>query len=260
MKKIAIALLFVLSGCAGTRGPVAVTSVPEGERSRIVASIVARNAAVSSLRGQASVRYGGAVFGARGETAFALKKPSRLRIDGLAEFGLYSSQLALNGNDLTILWPGDNRYFTGPATPEAFARYLLIGLPPETILNILIGFVPVRADDPGLRVSAKGRNVYVVRGERVEALVEARGSDFVTLEYTVTDHADAPIYRVTFADYADHGGVRFADRLTARFWENGPSRTKARVEVDYKDVEINPRLDDKLFELKVSKDAERVPE
>lgn len=260
MKKGLAALLILLAaGCAGTRGRVAGPAVPGPLRSEIVASLVARNAALNALRGEATVRYGGKVFGARGETAFALSRPGRLRIDGLAEFGVYSSQLALSGNALTILWPSDNRYFSGAASPEAFARYVLIGLPSETIVNILAGAMPVRADDPGLRVAAKGRGVFIVRGERVESVVEARGSDYVPLRYTVTDLDGAPIYQVNFAEYEKSDGTPwFANKMTARFWDNGPSRTKARIEVTFKDLEINPKLDDKLFELKVPKDAERV--
>lgn len=260
MKKVLVALtLMFAAGCAGTRGRIAGPAVPEPLRSEIVASLVARNATVNALRGEATVRYGGKVFGARGETAFALKRPARLRIDGLAEFGVSSSRMAVNGRALTILWPADNLYFDGDASPEAFARYVLIGLPAETIVNILAEVVPVRADDPGLRVASKGTGVFGVRGDRVEALVEARGGDYLPSSYTVTDEDGAPIYRVSFSGYEKTGDRPwFANKMSARFWENGPSRTKARIEVTYKDLEFNPKLDDKLFELKVPKDAERV--
>lgn len=260
MKKVgAILFLLLAAGCAGTRGPSAVRSVSEALRDRMVASLVQRNEAVRSLRGEATVRYGGKVFGLRGETAFALTKPDRLRIDGLAEFGVYSSQLALKGDALTILWPTDQLYFSGEAAPETFGRYLLIGLPSETVLNILAGAVPLRGDDPELRVVSKGRNFFAIYGTRLEVLVDERGGALRPVSYTVTDSQGAPVYRVAF-EYDPQAEGEFPRKLSARFWENGPSRTKARVEIEYKDVEINPKLEDKLFTLKIPKDAEPVSE
>jgi hypothetical protein len=269
VRRIFLAILFLAGGCAGTRGPASGPSVPEATRHEILGALKERNEAVSALRGFATVRYGSSLFGARGETAFAVRKPDRLRIDGLADFGLYHSRLALDGRALTILWPSDNRYFEGAATPESLARYLLVGLPPETIVAILLGVVPVREDDPGLRVMTLRKGAqFIVRGERVEAVVEPRdvpagARTYVPVQYTVTDVDGHPVYRVGFDDYSREGRpLWFADRMTARFWENGPSRTKARIDVRFKEIEVNPQInsktDAKLFELKIPKDAQRV--
>lgn len=266
MKRWAWLPLLVLcwSGCAGTRAAVPRggpgSPVSEGVRAGVLASLRERNAALGSLRGFATVRYGSALFGARGETAFAVQGPDRLRIDGLADFGLYQSQMASDGRTLRIVWPSDGRYFEGAPTPETLGRYLLVGLPLETVVGILLGKVPLGGDgDTGLSVRMGKGGRYVLSGEGLTAVVDSKDGVYLPVEYTVANDEGRPVYRVAFADYAhEDRPLWFADRMTARFWETGASRTKARIEVGFKEIEINPKIDAKLFELKIPKDAEPV--
>lgn len=262
MKRWAWLPLLVLfwSGCAGTRGAVPRGGpVSEDVRAGVLASLRERNESLRSLRGLATVRYGSALFGTRGETAFAVQGPDRLRIDGLADFGLYQSQLATDGRTLRIVWPTDRRYFEGAATPETFGRYLLVGLPPETVVGILLGEVPLGHGDEGLIVRMGKGGRYVVTGGGLTAVVEPKDGVYLPLEYTVTDGRDRPVYRVAFTDYAQEGRpLWFADRMTARFWETAAGAPKARIEIGFKEIEINPKVDAKLFELKIPKDAEPV--
>jgi hypothetical protein len=233
--------------------------VPDEVRDGILASLRERNEGLVALRGLATVRYGSPLFGVRGETAFAVSSPDRLRVDGLAEFGLYRSQMASNGRTLRILWPSEGVFFEGAASDEAFGRYLLVGLPPETIVGILLGELPLGEADSAFSVRQSKGGRYVIAGAGLEAVVERKGGDYLPVEYTVTDGDRRPVYRVAFAGYERAGRpLWFADRISARFWERAASRTKARIEVRFQSIEINPKIDAKLFELKIPNDAERV--
>jgi outer membrane lipoprotein-sorting protein len=262
VKRRALLLVLVVFGSGCAAGRVAMPGgrpVPEGVRAAVLASLRERNETLSSIKGFATVRYGSALFGARGETAFAVQGPDRFRVDGLADFGLYQSQMASDGRTLRIVWPLDGLYFEGEAAPESFGRYLRVGLPPETIAGILLGRVPLDGgEDFDVRAGRGGR--YVVRGGRLAAVVERRdGENCLPVEYTVTDGEGRPVYRVAFSDYVREGrALWFADRMTARFWGTEDVPARSRIEVAFKEIEINPKIDAKLFLLKIPPDAKPV--
>jgi outer membrane lipoprotein-sorting protein len=255
----AVLILIVMAGCAGPRSAVRGAMAPDSVRARVLSSLRERNAVLKGLRGLADVRLGTSLFGARGQVAFVIQKPNRLRINTMTDFGVDQSQLALNGGTITILWPSSHRYFQGDATPESLARYVGLGLSPETVVDILLGVVPVGGDS-GLAVYEAGKGgEYLVKGDGIEAKVETQDDTFIPVRYTVLSDKGRPVYRVAFTNYSKEGRPSwFADRMAAQFWKEAPSRTKARIEIDYKEIEINPKLDLKPFEIKIPNDADRV--
>lgn len=222
-------------------------------RHEVFSALQRRNEAIRSLRGFANVRYGSTVFGARGETTFAVKRPYHLRIDGLSDFGLYHSQLTIVRGHLTILWPGDNSYYRGLANPSAMERYLLIDLGPEEANDLLLGRVPMEGEEEyGVRELKKGRK-FILQGEHGEVIVESTDGPYFPIQYTAYDTDGMMKYRIIYSDYRREGNVWFAGHLLMRFFD-----PRSRIEISYKDVEINPALEDKLFEIKLPRDAKQL--
>jgi hypothetical protein len=250
-------LLLMMSACAGPRAAVQKgRPAPEGVRGHLLDSLRDRNQALRSLRGLADVRFSRSVFGLRGEAALVVEGPDHLRAESLTDFGVAQSMLTVDGRAVTILWPTENRYFEGPATPETLARYAGIGLEPETIVEILLGELPLTGKEPDVFVTGGG---YLLKGDGFEALIDEREGAYVPRQYTVLSGAGRPVYQVVFDGYSKEGRpLWFADRMKARLWKEGFSRTNGRVEIDYRDLEINPKIDAKVFHLKVSEDAQRV--
>lgn len=254
MKRFSIFLIlfFLIGGCAGTRGPSErFDPLSQTLRHEALESLKRRNESLKGLRGMATVRYGSKLFGARGETAFALQRPTRLRIDGLSDFGLYSSQLALKDGGVVILWPTDNVYFQGEATPEVMRRYLLVQLPPNKIIEILLGVIPLE-DEEVYRVSVlhKGRQL-LLRGRIGEVIVEPNQGAYLPIQYTSYDGEGEKRYQVSYSEYEQGTGV--PGRLSARFWD-----PHARIEVQYKELEVNPAFDKAVFQIRVPREARRV--
>src|SRR5262249_2571235 len=113
--------------------------------------------------------------------------------------------------------------------------------------------------DDSWRVTLSDRGDYLVKGEGLEASVEESGGEFVPQSYTVFSAERRPMYRVAFDGYSKEARpLAFADRLTVRLWKEGEGRTKARIDVVYRDLEINPKIDPKVFDLKIPNDAEPI--
>jgi outer membrane lipoprotein-sorting protein len=63
-----------------------------------------------------------------------------------------------------------------------------------------------------------------------------------------------PVYQISLENCSNG----FADRLTARLWKEGESRSKVRIEIEYRDLEINRKVDGKVFDLKIPDHAQRI--
>jgi outer membrane lipoprotein-sorting protein len=251
------------SACAGTR----VSTRPGREvaaetKARVLTGLKARNESLKSLKGFATVRYGAGIFSGRGEAAFLTESPNRARIDALTDFGVSQSQLALSDDRLTVFWPSASQFFEGEASPERLAAYAGVGLSPDVLVGILLGKIPLGdREDDSWRVTLSDAGDYRVKGEGLEVTAQEIGGEFVPQSYTVFSAEGRPVYRVSFEGYSKDGRpVNFADRVTARMWKEGESRTKARIDVVYRDLEINPKVDPKVFELNIPNDAQRVSE
>ena len=263
MKKLCVVFLLalVLASCATLPARKAPRDFAFSRdlRHDIFSSLQRRNDAVRSLRGFANVRYGssifGGVFGARGETTFAVKRPYHLRIDSLSDFGLYNSQIAIVRGDLTILWPGDNSYYRRLADSRAMERYLMIDLNPEQAIEILLGRVPMEDEEEyGVRELKKGRR-FLLQGEHGEVIVESKDGPYLPVQYTAYDTDGLMKYRIDYSDYRRERDVLFAGHLLVRFFD-----PRSRIEIFYNEVEINPTLEDKLFEIKLPNDAKQLNE
>ena len=219
-------------------------------RHELVEALRVRNQRIRSLRGLATVRYGSKFFGAHGEAAVVIRRPSEIRIDALSEFGLNDSQLVASQGDLVIFWETDNRYFRGLASREHFARYLNVSLDPESVIRLMTGVVPVEAEEDYFLQTRKKGAEFFLKGRIGEVALEQRDSSYVPVRYTAYDVDGTRDYLVSYEDYREEGGTWFPNRLAARFWD-----PHLRVEILYHGVEINPAIDKKTFELKIPDDA-----
>jgi hypothetical protein len=254
----------LISACAGPGKPRPERARPEQspEQSNvtpdigtILASLRSHNAAIAGLRGLATIRFGGALFGARGETSFAAKRPGWLRVDALSDFGGFLSQIALRGGDLTIFWPNEGSYYRGRADAETMARYLRVRAKPEEAVDLLLGIVPL-ADEGSYVIKGFGNGKgqgerYLLKSPAGELSVESCGGNcegYRPLRY-MAFRGKGRDYVVDYSDYGDASpGV--PARIEARFFDPA-----SRIRVEYRDLEVNPKLDGKLFELKIPDDA-----
>lgn len=255
-----LSLLFFAS-CAGISARVSgrpvgrVESASPALRHEVFESLKARNDSLRSLRGMATVRYGSSLFGIRGETSFAVSRPERLRIDGLSDFGAYTSQFVLRDGDLTILWPADGSYYQGKADRDAMNRYLRVDVSPEEAVNILMGLVPLEEEEGYVVRELHAGHQVLLRDRAGEVVAERKEGGYVPVRYTAMDEKGRRDYVIDYSNYrtTDEEDRMLAGRIEARFF--GP---KSRIQVDYQNVDVNPKIEGRVFQIEIPPDATRI--
>ncbi len=254
---VSVLAVCLAGGCAGLpEKPLRkADSFSKEFRHLVLESLRTRNREIKTFRAFATARYGSKLFNTRGNLVVLIKSPYYLRIDSLSPVGLYDSQVVISRGDLTIYWSGENRYFRGLATPDALARYLSVALDPEAMIQLVAGGVPVEDDDNYTLRTRKAGEEMVLRSERGELVVTRREETFLPLRYTAFDIDGRRRYFVEFGGYEKSGTRWSPRRLLASFWD-----PRARLEINYQEMEINPLVEDRLFQLKIPDDAARLSE
>lgn len=251
MKRSAVLFFFIFwASCASVpkRGPE-LSDAQKALRRDVLSALTERDASLRGLRGLATVRYGSKLFGVKGETAFALRRPGELRVDALSDFGAFASQVILSKGRLQIFWPADGKYFLGTADREAMERFLMIGLDPKEAVDIFLGIVPLEAEER-YRVVKAGTTDVVLRGESGELTARRSGGRFVPRRYVEWDGRGKVRYEVSYGAFRENGGQLFPESLRAEFRE-----PRSRIEVRFKEIELNPKLGQNVFQQKIPPDA-----
>lgn len=254
INKIAVIVLLCSAGCAMTpEAPVSMEGggAPAGElRHEIVSALKARNESIQSLRGLMSVRYARKLSGIRGDTAIILKRPYDLRIDSLTEFGASHAQVLVSRGDLLIYWSDQNRFHRGLASREDLGKYLSVPLGAEEVISLMSGVIPVETEAEYVMRWDRKKNRLILKGMRGELTVSPETKDYLPLRYIAFDVDGGKDFQVDFADYQDFKKLRFPSTLTMHF-----RNPRLRIEIHYQDLELNPKLDAKVFKLDIPNDA-----
>lgn len=222
---------------------------PKELRHEIVSSLEERNRSVRTLRGLASVRLGGKVFGRRREAAIVLKRPGSLRLEGLGEFGSGGVEWVVSGGEILVIWGDENRYLKGLASRDEMERMLAVSLDPEETVLLLAGAVPVEEEGKYL-LKKRPKGTFLLRGEEGKVIVEKKGPRYLPVQFTAFDIDGSRDYTVDLSDYAETEGIWFPRRFKARFFD-----PRSQVEIHFHEVDLNRPIDEKLFRLKIPDDA-----
>lgn len=191
--KRSFVLLFLLASCAhridyGPRGPM---DDPEA----ILAVLRSRYESVKSLRTEG--RLGIESREGSGSLRFALEveKPDRIYLETADFLGNPRGTFSTDGRSFVFYDPGDNVFYTGPATAELLEQFLPVSLPPAEIASLLMGQPPIiEGGEAGLRVEPEGvyridlrrdgvrQRVRVATRDLRLISVETRGAPAVDME------------------------------------------------------------------------------
>jgi hypothetical protein len=246
-------LIFLLPLSLGC--PKRIVFGPEGEISdaRTLLSLTDQvEARAAAVKGEGKLKISSPKGGGTVGLFVAAARPALLHLETLDFFGRPQSVLVCNGKRFALLSTQEGKFYEGPASPQNVSRFLPIVLPPEELVDLLLGQVP-RLPDPA----------------PVLALDRKAG------EYRVTLHAasatqelriDPRFHRVLVSDVT---GVESYDATTSGFDEASPSAFPHRIglkvpsaaaalELQYKDVEVNEPVDSSLFTLEPPPNVPRV--
>lgn len=208
--------------------------------------LTAAQAALTTLRGRARVRYQGPAGAGSATQVIVVALPDRARLETLSPLGSAVLLLTIRGEQLTLYAPAQRAYGTGRATPALLGRLIKIPVPPGPLLRLLAGLppLPIRPADPRLTLAVEER---ASRLDSVDGPFWQRlwsGPDGSGLARGELGEAGGPLLRFEFGDRRRAEGMRvpFAVHL-----EEVTAGT--RVAIQYETLRANDPAEADLFEL-----------
>jgi outer membrane lipoprotein-sorting protein len=245
MRRLALgALLVTLAACAPRQGisPPPQPAGPLPSEAALVSSLTARRHAIQSLRAMARTKYSTPSESRGARQLIIAARPDRLRLEILSPFGV-AFVLTTDAGSLAAYARDEATFYRGAATAENLSRYTQVGMPVDVAVDLILGTPPfaesgsgeVSWDDGQVKLSqAVGERVHVTWF--TDTLEPAR--------YEQHDDHGTVLIRATFADYAPIAALRVPTRLDLDL----PS-SQQRLEIAFREPELNPPLPDSLFAL-----------
>ncbi len=242
---LAAALSLALAGCPRvppadlSRDPSALLDQVRGAQER-----------VRRVRGNARVRISSPSASGSAVEFAAAEKPDRVHLETLDFFGNPVAVLVAAGGRFGFHDARANVFYRGDATPENVSRLLPVVIPVEELVVILCGSAPILPGTP-LEVTTKDALLLLTIGlddvgQRL-AVGERASVEWSRVRRALPARAAAaseasPAYDLEFDGFDLRSGVRFPSEVKL----DAPSG-KSRIQLAWRDVEVNPDLDPALF-------------
>jgi hypothetical protein len=242
-----VAGLCLLSACAAKQ-PALVFRAPETlpEAEHLHEAIESRRSAVHSLRALARLHYRDPETSNTSREAIAVARPDRLRVEVLSFLGAVFVLTTDNGR-FTAYARREETIYRGEASPENMWSYARIGLPVVDLVDIMLGTPPQRTPD-WAQVSWDPERGWIELTQEFadgsEQVIWLLGSLPTAAEFR--DPFGEVQWHATFSGYQRHDSIPIATRIRLEV----PSRERS-VEIEFNDVDVNPKLDASTFTVEI---------
>ena len=237
--------VFLAAACAVTP-EVPELPAPSVRPEVLLERLAAGEAAVTTLRALATVRYEGPTGSGSASQVIVVALPDRARLEVLSPVGTAVLLLAIRGDGLTLHAPARREYGVGRATPDTLGRLIRMPVPPGPLLRLLAGLppLPVRPGDPRVQVV---RDERVVRVESVDGPFWQRlwtGPDGAWVTRGELGEADTLLLRFQFDDRRLLDAAPFPFLVAVEGVGAG-----TRLTIRYETVRLNGPVEAELFDL-----------
>lgn len=170
---VLFAALLVLSACASLPPVQPGTLVTRDAGRALLDDWLAASSQRRSLQGVAKVRVQTGERTVSGTQVILAEQPDRLRAETLSPFGTPLLVLAAGDGRLAVLFPGENTFYSGAATPDNLGRFTQLPLHLEDLIDILLSRPPLLNDRnlETYRLPDGGWRVELEAGARRQLLV-----------------------------------------------------------------------------------------
>jgi len=237
--------VFLAAACAVTP-EVPELPAPSVRPEVLLERLAAGEAAVTTLRALATVRYEGPTGSGSASQVIVVALPDRARLEVLSPVGTAVLLLAIRGDGLTLHAPARREYGVGRATPDTLGRLIRMPVPPGPLLRLLAGLppLPVRPGDPRVQVVREER---AVRVESVDGPFWQRlwtGPDGAWVTRGELGEADTLLLRFQFDDRRLLDAAPFPFLVAVEGVGAG-----TRLTIRYETVRLNGPVEAELFDL-----------
>lgn len=200
-----------------------------------------------SLSGLAKFEMASPERSLSGNQVVLVEKPDRLRTEVLSLFGSPLLLLAADGEELDVLLPFENEFYTGAASPENLGRFVRLPLQLKDLVKVLLYQPPI--------IAAKELSGYDLNGDGW--LVERRNPPYrQELFFDVQKRLVEVNYynrsglslTIDYGKFSEEGTVPYQFELSFPMQETTAS-------LKFSDLELNGDLDPELFQLTIPQGA-----
>ena len=211
--------------------------------------LVAREAAVTGLRGIARVSLDGQRGEAFAKQVVVVSRPSKLRVEVLGLLNQRIAVLASDGERYDLYRAGQPGTETGPVRPSVLLEVAGLPLVPEEAVALLLGAPRVSPDGwragPAVALDGGGLRIQLdVPPGSVGRSFEFDGEG-VLRRYRVQAPGGELLLDVRYADVRPVEGLAFAHEIAFEF-----PTLDSRAQVAFREIELASDLPDSLFRLR----------
>ncbi|HEX9445661.1 MAG TPA: DUF4292 domain-containing protein [Candidatus Binatia bacterium] len=241
-----------LAGCSTTRPPLLLDNLPEERRpiAELVQSLAKRNRELKSLRSLAGVNYAGPDGKHSFQEAVLVRRPDRLRLETLYPLGVLLIVTA-SPEEIAAYHTREGIIYRGKSTRENLWRFTQIPLSVPEATSLLMGLPPSGASKGEWRY--EGPAIARDLGDGWKESVVFHPAKPLPIRWQLFNPAGKVELNAEFGDYADTPAGPFAMRLAVE----SPGQQR-RLEITYKDPELNVDLAPALFVQKKPDNAREV--
>lgn len=245
------ALVLGLGGCTTVAPPRAPKlPAPQWQSSQLIDSLAQRRDQFHSLRALAQVDYAGPEGKHGFQEAVVVQRPDRLRLETLTMLGAI---LIVTANDKEIVGyhPREGVFVRGPATKDNLQRYTQIPLELEEITLLLMGLPPVESSAPWQQ---EGNALIFSPNGRARDVVVFDHQQPVPSEWRRVNDSGEVELTARFSDYVPSPAGLFPTQIVFQ-----STTQKKKLEIRYKEPELNATVQSDLFDQQKPAHAQEVP-
>ena len=200
------------------------------------------SAQVASVQGLAKVKVHTPENTLNGTQVILAEKPDRLRAETLSPFGSPLLLLAADGEELGVLLPTRNLYYTGAATPVNLGRFVRIPLRLADLVSILLYQPPMinALSEQAFELLEGGWLLVRNSSPRRQELTFNPLHQLVEVNYF---DRDILLLKITYGKFAED-----EDRFPRFFGIEIPEQ-KTTASLEFSDFATNPELRPGIFQL-----------
>jgi hypothetical protein len=140
---VVLLIMCTLTGCASLPPDLRVRPATSAVGVSLLGDWFSPGEGHRTLQGVARVRVKTAERSVSGSQIVLAEVPDRLRAETLSPFGTPLLVLAAHGPELSVLLPGDNRFYRGQSSPANLGRFTRLPLRLDDLVGILLAQPPL---------------------------------------------------------------------------------------------------------------------
>jgi hypothetical protein len=239
----------MLAGCPHPLPP-AQRPYPPPRAEELLAALRAHHESIRSLRMSTKVDHLAEGQRVKIKVTMLLARPDKLRFEAESPLGGTVAYLTANGRDFALLDLRNNRFLVGPASACNVARLIRLALPPQDVVTVLMGDVPLVGDVAGNTWDPMhgGREILKLRapdGGSETLALDARDKRWDLVSAERADAAGHVMWRISDDGWSDRGGgARMPDTIRVE----DPTR-KVDATIKIRSLELGVDFPDSVFTL-----------